>query len=148
MKLTTSEKFIGSGFFSGYIPKASGTFSSLVAIPFIFLGNEILLILIITSLILGKKIAEKFESVYGKDPKNFTLDEFIGTWVSFLYVNVSLSSIIVIFLLWRIFDILKPFPINRLELINGGWGIILDDVLAGVFANIVGQIIIYFVINK
>jgi len=146
VKLTTFEKLIGSGFFSGYIPKASGTFSSLIAIPFIYFGDEILLILIITSLIFGGKIAEKFEAVYGKDPKNYTLDEFIGTWISFLYVNVSLNSIIIIFLLWRIFDILKPFPINRLELINGGWGIILDDVLAGIFANIVGQLIIYLII--
>lgn len=141
------EKILGSGLYSGYIKTASGTFASLVAL-FIYLipgfENPTLMIFVISvCIVAGVPIADKFEKEYGKDPSQFTLDEFIGTWITFLFLPKKIWYLIPAFLIWRALDIFKPFPARRLEKINGGWGVILDDVAAGIYSFIVMQIIIY-----
>ena len=90
MKINIIEKFIGSGFFSGYIPFAPGTFGSLIAL-FIYLipGMEnptILLLLISLFSVVGIKIGTKFEAIYGKDPKQCTIDEMVGMWITLLFI--------------------------------------------------------------
>lgn len=141
------EKILGSGLYSGYIKTASGTFASLVAL-FIFLipgfENPTFMIFIISvCIVAGVPIADKFEKEYGKDPSQFTLDEFIGTWITFLFLPKKIWYLIPAFLIWRALDIFKPFPARRLESINGGWGVILDDVAAGIYSFMAMQIIIY-----
>lgn len=141
------EKILGSGLYSGYIKTASGTFASLVAL-FIFLipgfENPTLMIFVISvCIVAGVPIADKFEKEYGKDPSQFTLDEFIGTWITFLFLPKKIWYLIPAFLIWRALDIFKPFPARRLENINGGWGVILDDVAAGIYSFMAMQIIIY-----
>ncbi|MBI1938785.1 MAG: phosphatidylglycerophosphatase A [Ignavibacteriales bacterium] len=141
------EKILGSGLYSGYIKTASGTFGSLVAL-FIFLipgfENPTLMIFVISvCIVAGVPIADKFEKEYGKDPPQFTLDEFIGTWITFLFLPKKIWYLILAFLIWRALDIFKPFPARRLENINGGWGVILDDVAAGIYSFMAIQIIIY-----
>lgn len=141
------EKILGSGLYSGYIKTASGTFASLVAL-FIFLipgfENPTFMIFVISvCIVAGVPIADKFEKEYGKDPSQFTLDEFIGTWITFLFLPKKIWYLIPAFLIWRALDIFKPFPARRLENINGGWGVILDDVAAGIYSFMAMQIIIY-----
>jgi phosphatidylglycerophosphatase A len=149
LKLNLIEKIIGSGIFTGYIPFASGTFGSLAAvIIYLIPGFEnptIMLIAISLFLVVGAQIGSKFEKIYGKDPKECTIDEFIGTWISLLFLPKNAVYLAGAFLIWRFFDIIKPFPANILEKIKGGWGIMLDDVAAGFYSFIVIQIIIYFI---
>ncbi len=147
MKPSKLEIFVGTGFFSGYSPIASGTAGSLVALLFLPLGNYFLLIASVLIFIYGIKLGNKFENTYGKDPGIFVLDEFLGTWVAFLFFRLNPYSIFFIFFIWRFFDILKPFPVRNAEKLNGGLGIMLDDLLAGVYANLTWRIIL-LIINK
>ena len=149
MKLNLIEKILGSGFFTGYIPFASGTFGSLAAvIIYLIPGFEnptILLLLISIFTVVGVNLGSKFEKIYGKDPKECTIDEFVGTWISLLFLPKNLVYVLGAFLIWRVFDIIKPFPANYVEKIKGGWGIMLDDIIAGFYSFIVVQIILYFI---
>ncbi len=147
MKPNKFEIFLGTGFYSGYSPFASGTAGSLVALLFIPFGTEALLVLSVVFFFVGIKLGDKFENEYGKDPGIFVLDEFVGTWVAFLFADINLYSIIFIFFVWRFFDILKPFPVRNAEKLKGGLGIMLDDVIAGIYANIVWQITVVFFIK-
>lgn len=152
MKLNFIEKIIGSGFFTGYSPFASGTVASFLALLiYLFVpefSNPTLMMLIISFLLLiGVKLAVKFEFVYGKDPKQFTLDEFIGSWISFLFLPKKLWFVIPVFLIWRIIDIYKPFPIKKMENYKNGWGVLLDDVVAGFYSFFIIQISIH-IINR
>ncbi len=146
MKINVLEKFLGSGFFSGYMPFAQGTFGSLVALAiYLIPGMEnptILLILISLFSVLGISIGTKFESIYGKDPKQCTIDEMVGTWITLLFIPKKIWLILLAFIIWRVLDIVKPFPANIAEKLNGGVGIILDDVIAAIYALTISHIII------
>ena len=145
LKPNKFEIFLGTGFYSGYSPIASGTTGSLVALLFLPLGNIFLAAASVLFFIVGIKIGDKFEAQFGKDPGIFVLDEFVGTWIAFLFIDLNLYSIIFIFLFWRFFDILKPFPVRNAEKLNGGLGIMLDDAIAGIYANLVWQIIVLLI---
>jgi len=152
LKINLFERIIGSVFFTGYFPWASGTISSFAAmVIYLIPGFEnptLLIILISVLIVFGITLAEKFEKKYGKDPKQFTLDELIGTWISFLFLPKSFYIIIPAFLIWRTMDVIKPFPIRKLESLRGGWGVVLDDVLAGFFTFIIMQITLNFFYNS
>lgn len=149
MKLNLIEKIIGSGLCTGFIPKASGTFASLVAL-LIFLipgfENPTLLMLVISVLIvIGVRIADKFESIYGKDPRQFTLDEFIGMWITLLFIPKKIWFLIPAFIVWRFLDIVKLYPAKKIETIKGGWGVMLDDVILGLYSFMIIQICIHLI---
>ncbi len=145
MKPNKFEIFLGTGFYSGYSPVASGTAGSLVALLFLPLGTGFLAAASVIAFFAGIKIGDKFERAYGKDPGIFVLDEFVGTWLAFLFTDINLYSIIFIFFIWRFFDILKPFPVRNAEKLKGGTGIMLDDVIAGIYANVLWHVIIFFI---
>lgn len=142
------EKIIGSGFFTGFIPIASGTFGSLIGL-FIFLipGFENLYVIIPSTIILflyGVYISDKFEKQYGKDPSQCTVDEVVGTWISLILLPKKFLVILSAFLLWRLLDIVKPFPARDSEKISGGLGIMLDDVISGIYTLIIIHLTVYF----
>lgn len=149
MKINPIEKFIGSGFYTGFIPKASGTFASLLAfLIFLIPGFEnptFLMVTISISIVVGVKIANKFEKVYGKDPHQFTLDEFIGSWITLLFIQKKIWFLIPAFILWRLLDIYKPFPAKKFESINGGWGVVLDDIVSGIYSFVIIQISVHLI---
>ena len=149
MKINLLERLLGSGFFSGYIPIAPGTFGSLVALAiYLIPGFEnptILLTLISLFSIIGIYTGNKFEKVYGKDPAQCTIDEMVGMWITLLFIPKYIWYILIAFIIWRILDIIKPFPANIVEKIKGGWGIMLDDIVAGIYSLIFVHIIIYFI---
>ena len=141
------EKIIGSGFFTGFIPIASGTFGSLVAILiYLIPGFENYYVIIPSTLILflyGVYISSKFETQYGKDPSECTVDEIVGTWISLILLPKELLVILSAFVLWRLLDIVKPFPARDSEKISGGLGIMLDDVISGIYTLIIIHTTVY-----
>ncbi len=147
MKLNFIEKFLGSGFYTGYIPFISGTFGSVAALIIYYIpGFENPLILIpaiIIFTIYGIYLGNKFEDVYGKDPSECTIDEVVGMWISLLFLPKILLISFLTFLLWRILDIIKPFPARNFEKLKGGIGILLDDITSGIYTLIIVHIILF-----
>ena len=147
MKINFFEKFIGSGFFTGYSPVASGTVGSIAALLiYLIPGFEQLFIIIpsiIILLVYGIFLGNKFEVEYGKDPAQCTVDELVGTWISLVALPKSIGIIVTTFLLWRFLDIIKPPPARRLEKLKGGLGIMIDDVVSGIYTLIIMHLIVY-----
>lgn len=142
MKLSIPVKVLGSGFYSGYIPFAPGTFGSLAAlIIYLIPGFEnlyIILPVIIMTIIVGIPIGTKFEKYYNtEDPSYCTIDEMAGMWISLIAIPKQVIPVISAFILWRIMDIIKPFPARRLENLKGGLGVMMDDVAASVYSLII-----------
>jgi phosphatidylglycerophosphatase A len=142
-------KLFGTGFYSGFFPFASGTFASLVAlIVFLFSSFHFwynLLALILMFYWIGVYTARKIERLVGQDPSIVVIDEFVGMWISLFFIPISVMTLIIAFILFRIFDILKPFPANYFNNRTGGNAIMLDDVVAGIYANLILQLLFIFV---
>ena len=142
--------FLAFGLGSGAVPFAPGTFGTLAAVPLYLLMNMLplgyYLILVIAALALGIWLCEQTSRDLGvHDHGGIVWDEFVGMWITLIYVPINPSFIIIAFVLFRFFDILKPWPIKWLDKkVHGGFGIMIDDVLAGMFAAICLQLIIYF----
>jgi phosphatidylglycerophosphatase A len=130
--------FFNTCFCTGYIPFAPGTFVSVLAavLIYFFPGTLTSIYFTLLCIIFGTASinAERYE---GKDPGHIVIDEFAGMCVAMAGHKASLTNVIIGFVLFRIFDIIKPFPINRMERLPRGYGVMADDVLAGVFSNIV-----------
>jgi phosphatidylglycerophosphatase A len=143
------EKLIGSGFFTGYIPFASGTFASLAALIIYYIPGfeNLYIILPVTVLFLffGIYAGNKFEKVYGKDPAECTIDEIVGMWISLILLPKTIAISLITFFLWRALDIYKPFPARSLEKLNGGLGIMIDDVVSGFYTLIIMHLVVYFI---
>lgn len=141
--------FIAFGFGSGAIPIAPGTFGTLMAIPFylciqylpFFFYISLVIILIIASSMLCQKISRELNI---HDHPGMCIDEFVGFFVTMIHAPKGFTWIIIGFLLFRVFDIWKPWPIRYLdEKIHGGFGMIIDDVIAGLFAMTLLQVIVF-----
>lgn len=149
MKINLFERLIGSGFYTGYFPIASGTFGSMVAFIIYWIpGFEawyIILPSIIFVVFYGIKLGDKFEAIYGKDPAECTIDEVAGMWISLFLLPKTIVISIIAFFLWRIFDIIKPPPARNLEKIKGGVGIMLDDVASAFYVLGIMHLLAYFI---
>jgi len=143
--------FLATGFGVGYSPVAPGTLGTLIAIPvYYFLSNissPLYEITLIGFFFLSVWISENAEIFFGKkDDQRIVIDEIVGFLITMLWVLKTLPFIIMGFFLFRFFDILKPFPIRRMERkLKGGFGVVLDDVAAGVYANIILRLIYLFI---
>lgn len=141
------EKIIGSGFYTGYIPIASGTFGSMIAILiYLIPGFENLYIIIpfiIIFYLYGLFISSKFEIIYGKDPSQCTVDEIVGTWIALIALPKTILITFTSFIIWRALDIIKPFPANKSENLSGGFGIMTDDVISGLYSLLILHFIVY-----
>jgi phosphatidylglycerophosphatase A len=137
---------------AGFLPKAPGTAGSAVGVA-IYLAMEWLQIgayyahAIILSLAAGSWAAWRVEKIYGHDSQRIVVDEVAGQMITFSAFagRMQLSAMYVLlgFGLFRLFDVLKPFPLRRLERIGGGLGVIADDVGAGLYALAVLSLIHY-----
>ncbi len=149
MRINFLEKLIGSGLYSGYSPVASGTAASLVALIIYFIPHfEQLYIIVPVSIIFflyGIPLGTKFEKKYGKDPKQCTIDEFIGMWISLIALPKTIGIALSAFFVWRILDIIKPPPARKLEKINGGFGIMIDDVVSAIYTLLIMHVVVYLV---
>src|ERR1700744_2243529 len=134
----------------GYIGKGAGTVAAVACSVCWYLayrnGYEPIPSLIITILItlLGIWSSNVVSKIWGKDPARVVIDEVAGMAISLLFIPVTIKYIIAALILFRFFDIVKPLFIRKLEALPGGWGVMADDVLAGIYANIVLQLVILF----
>lgn len=138
------------GLGSGCAPKAPGTFGTLAAIPFWWLLlQDVPLVpyicVLIAGFAFGVYLCEQTSKDLGiHDHGGIVWDEWIGLWVTYLALPNGIEWIIIGFALFRFFDIIKPWPIKWLdEKVHGGFGIMIDDVLAGIFALACVQILAY-----
>lgn len=140
--------FFATWFFSGFIPFAPGTWGSLAALPFAavayslgpyFYCLSLALIFIFSIPISGA--ASKILKTH--DASSIVIDEVAGIFITLFLIPISWTSIIAGFILFRIFDIIKPFPIGLIDRkVKGGTGIVLDDIMAGIYSNICLRILL------
>jgi phosphatidylglycerophosphatase A len=141
--------FVATGFLVGTVPFAPGTFGSIIGLPASFLLSRLNLlnsvICILAFILFAIGIASAAEKIIKqKDPGQIVIDEIAGLMVTLAGVPFNLKTALTGFVIFRVFDILKPFPIRALERrVGGGSGIVLDDVLAGIYGNLVLRLVIY-----
>lgn len=140
--------WLAFGFGAGFAPKAPGTIGTIVALlPYLLLAHLsplLYLSVIVVSLLLGVWICGRTTHDLGvHDHGGIVWDEFVGLWIALFLVPVSVYWVACGFLLFRLLDILKPWPIKWADQqLQGGWGIMLDDVLAGIMAALCIQAIL------
>ena len=139
------------GFGSGLVPKAPGTFGTLAAIPFyllmaMYLSDLMYIVVTIIAFLLGIYLCQQTTNALEVDDHPAIVwDEFVGYFITMLFVPLSFTTVLLGFFFFRIFDILKPWPISVIDSrIKGGLGVMLDDVLAGVFALAAMHIYLWF----
>ena len=150
-------KSIASVFGAGYSPIAPGTVGALVAGVFLyglhffagfifpkdFTSSPLFFGWLFVTLLVGVLASNKVEAEWGSDPSKVVIDEWVGMWLSVAFVPLTALNCFIGFILFRFFDIAKPLGVRRMERFPRGWGVMLDDVLAGVYANVVLQLILW-----
>jgi len=139
--LTNPLHFLSLGFGSGLIKPAPGTWGTLAALPVWWfclaeLGWQWFLLVILISFVFGVFLCGYTANALGThDHGSIVWDEFVGVWIALAFLPKTWLILLLGFLLFRLFDIIKPYPIKLLDKhVHGGFGIMIDDVLAGVFA--------------
>ena len=94
---------------------------------------------------LGIPVSSYAEKLWGKDSPRIVIDEIAGFWITVSITDNSGLSVFIGFLLFRFFDIVKPFPARMSERLPGGWGIMVDDLIAGIYAGVSTRIIVRFI---
>lgn len=142
--------FIATGGGLGKIPIAPGTFGTLAGILFVLgfnkLGPKYETIFVVVFIIFAILISDMAEAILKqKDPGCIVIDEIAGYVVTMVGISLSLNTIVAGFILFRFFDIIKPFPVKYFEKnFKGGSGIVLDDLVAGILSSAVLRILIKF----
>lgn len=138
---------IATFFYVGYLPFIPGTFGSLAGLAvYYFIKNNIslyiLAVLILT--VLGIFAAGQAEKIYKtKDPKYVVVDEVVGMLLSLMFLpNLSAPYVVMAFFVFRLLDTLKPYPIGLIERLKGSAGIMGDDIVAGIYANLILQTVL------
>ena len=144
--------FISTGCYSGYLPIAPGTWGSLVGLVLFFLlhnlSTPVYLAVTAAIFLIGIFAAGETEKIMDrKDPGLVVIDEIAGMLVTMIAAPAAPLIMVLGFILFRIFDILKPFPIRLIDQrIHGGLGIMLDDIVAGLYSLIILQLVIRFIL--
>jgi len=142
--------FIAFGLGSGAMPFAPGTFGTLMAIPFYLLLQSlplfVYLIFVLVFIAFSSWISDRISrDTHTHDHPGMCIDEFAGFFVTMIHAPHGAQWVILGFLLFRLFDIWKPWPIHVIdEKVHGGFGMVLDDIVAGVFAMVIIQLIALF----
>ena len=107
-----------------------------------FENPPVILTLLFLVFILGIKASAVMEKRYGHDPAEVTIDEVLGIWVSLIFLPKGIPIAIAGFFIFRIMDIVKPWPARTFDKITGGFGIMMDDAIAGLYTNILLHILL------
>ncbi|MDI6742458.1 MAG: phosphatidylglycerophosphatase A [Smithella sp.] len=139
---------LATGFGSGlspYAPGTAGTFVGvLICLMFIPFPWPLRLLAVMALLAFSIYVAQQAENIYKKkDDQRIVIDEIIGFQITMLPVGINVLSLCAGFVLFRIFDILKPFPVKNLQGLPGGWGVVIDDVAAGIYAGAALWLLVY-----
>jgi phosphatidylglycerophosphatase A len=137
--------FLAQGAYSGRAPMAPGTAGTAVGVLMYLwmrrLSPEAYVLFCLLIVLIGMWIADRAEGLLGKkDHPSIVIDEVAGYLVSVAMLPGTWSFIIAAFVLFRVFDIMKPYPLKRLQNLRGGAGVMADDIGAGVYTNVVLQI--------
>ena len=137
----------------GYLPFAPGTFGSLIALPVswlltsnigVYASASLTIILLLFGIIFTNKLIDK-----NKDPSWIVMDEFCGQLLVLLFMEISIISYIFSFILFRIFDILKPWPITLIDKsMKNSFGIFFDDIMAAIFSIITINLFMFIMWGK
>ncbi|PIQ87233.1 MAG: phosphatidylglycerophosphatase A [Candidatus Omnitrophica bacterium CG11_big_fil_rev_8_21_14_0_20_45_26] len=139
------EEIVGTIGGVGFLKKAPGTFGSVAGLLGAYVVFQYLcplaiwqLLATLALLVIGVHAAKVMTQTAGNDdPAQFVFDEWVGIWVTFIGVTLTGLSLLMGFVLFRLFDIWKPFFIKQVEKLPNGWGVMMDDVLAGLLANLI-----------
>ena len=139
-------KIISTFFYVGTLPPAPGTLASIAGVAiYVLTGSNMFLYLSLLAIItvLGFKVSDRMEEISGeKDPSCIVIDEVSGVMIAFFMLPMNPAVFFSAFFLFRAFDMFKIYPVNKLEPLKGGVGVMMDDVVAGIYTNIVMQIAI------
>ena len=141
-------KLLATGFGSGLSPVAPGTIGTLVGISVCLFSLPLIwplrFLFVIVISALAVFISGRAEMIYSKkDDQRIVIDEIAGFQVAMLPVAITGLHLCLAFVLFRIFDIWKPFPVSKLQDLPGGWGVVMDDVGAGIYAGVVMLLLNY-----
>ncbi len=139
---------LATGFGSGLSPYAPGTAGTFVGVLICLLCLPmpwiLRLLFVLVLLALSLYVSQKAEDIYQKkDDQRIVIDEIIGLQITMLPVTINVLNLCAAFVLFRVFDIWKPFPVKNLQGLPGGWGVVMDDVAAGIYAAIVLWLLVY-----
>jgi phosphatidylglycerophosphatase A len=136
-----------TGFGAGYAPFASGTIGSIAPCfigYFMIKGDQFTLAVVaVISSIISVWSSGEAENYFGHDSKKIVIDEWAGMFITLLFIPYSLSNYLIGFIVFRALDVIKIFPARQAEKLPGGWGVTMDDVVAGIQSSIVTQLIIF-----
>jgi phosphatidylglycerophosphatase A len=138
---------IATGLFTGYFPAGPGTIGSLAALALYFWTPVshpgVLPVAIVVLFFTGVWASTETEKTHGHDAGIINVDEMAGMWISLLFLPAWFKGFWLIgaFLLFRLFDVVKPFPVNEAQNLPRGWGVMVDDVAAGLYANLVLRLV-------
>ncbi|MFW5860993.1 MAG: phosphatidylglycerophosphatase A [Spirochaetota bacterium] len=147
------KELLFTGLYTGYSPVMSGTAGTLLAVLIYIIEQQLLgsygclanVLIVLVLLYPSFRLAESGESFFGKkDASEIVIDEIIGFWIAMLFLPYNWVMVLMAFVLFRFFDIMKPFPINRLQKLRGGVGIMVDDIVAGIYTNIILWMLVLF----
>ena len=133
---------VTSFFYLGKFPKGPGTMGTLGAIPLVYIlasfGSLVYLSITLVLSVIAIMASQKYEELFAEhDSKEIVIDEVVGFLVTMALLPMTWQSFVLAFVLFRVLDILKPFPINWIDQkINGGVGVVADDIVAGIIANV------------
>ena len=138
-------RFVSDFFYVGNVPFAPGTFGTAAAVlpvyvlSLFFYWKICAFFLLIVCFFAGRYASKAIENEYGvKDPSHIVIDEAVGFYTGMLFLSAfNMKGIIALFLLFRFFDITKLFPIKYVEKYGNGWGVMLDDIIAGIYSGFV-----------
>ncbi len=142
-------RILATGLYSGYFPVAPGTVGSVLALlillVFPVLTGWHLLLLSCVLFFIGVWAATAVEKTDGKDASIINIDEIVGMWISVIFLPEDLKWwwLLIAFFVFRFFDIIKPPPVNASQKIPRGWGVMIDDILAGLYTNLFLRLLIY-----
>lgn len=138
-------KTLSTFFYVGYLPAVPGTFASLAALFLFYLIKDNIFIYalsIIISISLGLLVSSEAEKLFKrKDAKCIVIDEVAGMLLSVAFMPYDFKLAVIAFFLFRILDTLKPYPADNLQNLKGGLGVMSDDIVAGVYTNIILQVV-------
>jgi len=146
-------KLVATGLGVGYSPVAPGTCGAILGVLIYYLLHFIsgpqwaftdlhLFALIIIFTGLGIVASKHLEKIWGEDAQKIVIDETVGQWITLLFIPFHWKYILMALVLFRLFDIWKPLYIRRVEHLPNGIGVMMDDVIAGIYGLIVLQLMI------
>lgn len=147
--MTRFAVFLATVAYCGYVPVAPGTVGTAAGLAIYLLvwwtrSPVVEISLLVVTSVAGTWAATHAERYFGGiDPGPVVIDEVLGMLVTLAFIPAGWSAMIAGFLLFRVFDIVKPYPANRLEKFHGGFGIMADDAMAGVYANLALRLLMW-----